>query len=130
MTVVYIMAVITTIAFPGIKLAMMNAQMARTTANARSIVIGLRAWAADNGGAFPAGETYEGEEIVSANDAFRDLLPYYIDTEAIFAVSRSNYGKQADNRIEEWDEVLEPGENHFAYIAGLSDTSRSNWPLV
>jgi prepilin-type N-terminal cleavage/methylation domain-containing protein len=130
MTVVSIMAVLTTIAFPGIKLAMMNAQMARSTANARSIVMGLRAWAGDNQGVFPVEETYEGEEIVSSNDAFRDLIPYYIDTEAIFAVARSNYGKQADNRIEELDEILEPGENHFAYVAGLTDTSRSNWPLV
>lgn len=130
MTVVSIMAVLTTIAFPGIKLAMINAQMARSTADARSIAIGLRSWAADNQGAFPVGETFEGEEILSSNDAFRDLVPYYIDTEAVFTVGRSNYGKTADNRIEEVDEILEPGENHFAYIAGLTDTSRSNWPLI
>ncbi|MDA9922190.1 prepilin-type N-terminal cleavage/methylation domain-containing protein [Verrucomicrobiales bacterium] len=130
MTVVAIMAVLTTVAFPGIKMAMVNAQMARSTQDARSIVMGLRSWATDNGGAFPAEETYEGDSISSSNDAFRDLVPDYIDTEAIFVVGRSNHGKSADNRIDEIDDILQPGENHFAYVAGLTDTSRSNWPLV
>jgi len=130
MTVVAIMAVLTTVAFPGIKMAMVNAQMARSTQDARSIVMGLRSWATDNGGAFPAEETYEGDSISSSNDAFRDLVPDYIDTEAIFVVGRSNHGKSADNRIDEVDDILQPRENHFANVAGLTDTSRSNWPLV
>lgn len=130
MTVVSIMAVLATISFPGIQIAMTNAQLARTTAHVRSIAMGLRGWAADNEGVFPAGEDFYGEEITSSNDAFRDLLPDYIDNEQIFAVARSAWGPSADNRIDDRAEVLEPGENHFAYIAGLHDTSRSNWPLV
>lgn len=130
MTVVAIMAVLTTVAFPGIKMAMVNAQMARSTADARSIAMGLRSWATDNDGNFPVGETFEGEPISSSNDAFRDLVPDYIDTESIFVVGRSNHGSRADNRIDEVDDILQPGENHFAYVAGLTDTSRSNWPLV
>jgi len=49
MTVVAIMAVLTMVAFPGIKMAMVNAQMARSTQDARSIVMGIRSWATDNG---------------------------------------------------------------------------------
>lgn len=130
MTVVSIMAVLATISFPGVKLALMNAQMTRSLANIRSIGMGLRNWATDNEGVFPAGETFLGEEIASSNDAFRVLLPDYIDNESIFVVPRSARGAAADNRIDEPEDVLRPGENHFAYIAGLHDTSRSNWPLV
>ena len=49
MTVVAIMAVLTMVAFPRIKMAMVNAQMARSTQDARSIVMGIRSWATDNG---------------------------------------------------------------------------------
>jgi prepilin-type N-terminal cleavage/methylation domain-containing protein len=130
MTVVAIMAVHTKVAFPRIKMAMVNAQMARSTQDARSIVMGLRSWATDNGGAFPAEETHEGDSISSSNDAFRDLVPNYIDTEAIFVVGCFNHGRSADNRIDEVDDILQPGKNHFANVAGLTDTIRSNWPLV
>jgi hypothetical protein len=111
-------------------MAMVNAQMARSTQDARSIVMGLRSWATDNGGAFPAEETHEGDSISSSNDAFRDLVPNYIDTEAIFVVGCFNHGRSADNRIDEVDDILQPGKNHFANVAGLTDTIRSNWPLV
>jgi len=49
MTVVAIMAVLTMVAFPRIKMAMVNAQVARSTQDARSIVMGIRSWATDNG---------------------------------------------------------------------------------
>lgn len=130
LTVVSIMAILGTIAMPAMRTGLTNAQMARTTANARSIALGLRTWAADNGGAFPAEEDLEGNPISSANDAFRTLVPYYIDSEKIFSLKRSARGKEADERKEDISEILEAGENHFAYIAGLSDTSQTSWPLV
>jgi|GEM_PF-965522 len=130
MVVVSIMALLSAIAFPSMRSAMINAQMARSTHDVRSIVMGLRSWATDHDGVFPFGETPSGDEIATANDAFRLLIPYYIDNEKIFTVSRSAWGRQADNRIEDDAEILEPGENHYGYVAGLLDTSRSNWPLV
>jgi prepilin-type N-terminal cleavage/methylation domain-containing protein len=130
LTVVSIMAILGTIAMPALRTGITSAQMARTTANARSIALGLRTWAADNGGVFPAGEDVEGNPITTSNDAFRSLIPYHIDSEKVFAVSRSAWGKEADGRMADVSEILEPGENHFAYIAGMSDTSQSSFPLV
>lgn len=130
MTVVSIMAILTTVAVPSMKTAMINAQMARATANARSIVIGLRAFATDNDGMFPYFDEDSEEEFADSNEAFRTLVPYYIDSEAIFTLGRSAWGKEADNRFEEPEDRLEPGENHYAYVAGLTDTSRTGWPLV
>jgi len=45
-------------------------------------------------------------------------------------VGRSNHCRSADNRIDEVDDILQPGGNHFANVVELTDTSRSNWPLV
>lgn len=83
------MAVLATISFPGVKLVLMNAQMTRYGANIRSIGMGLRNLSTDKEGLFPAGEIFLGEKIASSNDAFRLLLPDYIDNEDIFAVSCS-----------------------------------------
>lgn len=130
LTVVSIMAILGTIAMPAMQSAMTNAQMARATANARSIAMGLRTYAADHDGVFPVEEDLEGNTISTSNDAFRALVPYYIDSEKIFALKRSAWGKEADGRQEEASEILEAGENHFAYVAGLSDTSQSSFPLV
>ncbi len=130
LTVISIMSILATISFPGIKMAMMSGQMARATSDARGICIGLRAWANDNDGLFPVGEDEEENEIATSNDAFRLLIPDYIDTERVFANGRSARGRVADNRFEELEDTLEAGENHYAYVAGLTHTSRSNWPLV
>lgn len=130
MTVVSIMAILTTVAVPSMKTAMINAQMARATANARSIVIGLRAYATDNDGMFPSFDEESEEPFADSNEAFRTLVPYYIDSEQIFTQGRSAWGKTADNRFEEPEDRLEAGENHYAYISGLTDTSRTGWPLV
>ncbi|MEM6279502.1 MAG: type II secretion system protein [Verrucomicrobiota bacterium] len=130
LTVVSIMAILGTIAMPAMQSALTNAQLARATANARSIAMGLRNYAADNEGTFPFEEDLEGNPIATSNDAFRALVPYYIDSEKIFALKRSAWGQQADGRQDDVSEILEAGENHYAYIAGLSDTSQSSWPLV
>lgn len=130
LTVISIMAILATISFPAVKMATMAGQMTRATSDARSIGMGLRAWATDSDGLFPVGEVEEGEELETSNDVFRLLIPDYVDNERIFANGRSVVGRSADNRFDEEEEVLEAGENHYAYVAGLTTTSRSSWPLV
>src|SRR5262249_46047023 len=39
-------------------------------------------------------------------------------------------GKKADNKIEPESRALERGENHWAYVSGLGETSNPSWPLV
>lgn len=130
LTVISIMALLGTIAFPAIKNAMIRAQMVRAAANVRSIVVGLRSYASDNSGVFPVGENDYEEEIATSNDAFRSLVPDYIDQERVFVEGRSAWGRDADNRMDDPAEILKPGENHYAYVMGLFDTSGSNYPLV
>ena len=131
MAVTAIIAVLSAVAFPGIKAAMRGAQMNAALQNARQIATGLRAYAADNEGAYPlAFDPDTDEEYSNSNEVFRQLIPDYLDTERVFSVAQSVWGPRADGRIDEEEERLEEGENHWAYIAGLTDTSRSDWPLV
>lgn len=130
MTVVSIMAILTAVASPGLKIAMLNAHQNAAMGNARSIALGLKTYAQDYEGVFPGFETEDGDKISTSNDAFRELIPDYIDSERVFMVRRSAWGNLADGRITEPEDRLEAGENHFAYISGLLDTSISDWPLV
>ncbi|MEO0415589.1 MAG: type II secretion system protein [Verrucomicrobiota bacterium] len=124
-----IMAVLGAIAVPGINSAVRKAQIMGAASNARQIAMGLRNYATDNEGLFPVADM-DGNEFTSSNEVFRELLPDYLDSERIFSVGRSAWGSRADNRFDEESDRVEAGENHFAYISGLTTTSRTDWPLV
>ena len=131
LTVITIISILSAAAFPGIKGAMRTAQMNAAMQNARQVATGLRNYAGDFEGIFPGSVDLETEEEFSdSNAVFRRLIPEYIDSERVFAVAGSAWGPQADGRIDEESERLKPGENHWAYIAGLTTTSRSDWPLI
>lgn len=130
LVVIAIIAVLASVATPVYITAMMNAQMAAATQNARQIGLALRLYAGDNDGAFPRDTNVYGDPIVTSNDAFRSLLPTYVDNEQIFVVARSKDGAKADSKLDPESEILKQGENHFAYVEGLNSSSNSLWPLV
>ncbi len=130
LVVISIIAILAATAVPVINGAILRGLQANALSNARQIAMALKMFANDNGGSFPSDTNSYGEKIVTSNDAFRSLVPNYTDNEQIFAVSRSKAGPKADNKTDPAQEILRPGENHFAYITGLSTTSNSNWPVV
>ena len=130
LVVISIIAILASIATPVYGLAMLNAKIGQATTNARQIGLALRMYAGDNEGAYPAGRNELDQEIVTANDAFRSLIPSYLDAETVFAISSSPVGRRADNVVSPEARILERGENHWAYVAGLSTSSNSAWPLI
>jgi prepilin-type N-terminal cleavage/methylation domain-containing protein len=125
LVVVAIIALLAGIAGPGLNMALKTARISRATADARQVGLALRGYAQDNDGAYP-----EGKDITNSNQAFRELFPTYMQVESNFAVASSPVGKSADNKIEPETRALERGENHWAYVAGLNDTSHALWPLI
>jgi prepilin-type N-terminal cleavage/methylation domain-containing protein len=130
LVVISIIAILAALAMPGIQMALLIAQRSQAAANARQITLVLRMYAQDSNGNFPSGTNSYNETITTSNDAFRSLIPAYLDSEKVFVVPRSKAGPSCDNKIDPPAEILRPGENHFAYISGLNDTTNSNWPLV
>ncbi|MCB1233546.1 MAG: type II secretion system protein [Verrucomicrobiae bacterium] len=131
LTVITIITILASVSYTGVKGALYMAKMNAAMQNAKQIGNGLRAWAADYDGIFP-GEMHPvtEEEFSSANDVFAALLPSYIDTERVFPVAGCAWGSRADGRFEEESDRLKAGENHWAYVAGLTTTSMSDWPLI
>jgi len=124
LVVIAIIAMLTGIAATAITNAMITGRMTRATGDARQIFVAMRMYSGDHDGAFP------GAEASNANDAFRELFPTYMQVEANFAVSGSPAGKKADNKIDPPSRALEAGENHWAYVSGLNDTSHALWPII
>lgn len=131
LTVMTIISILAAVAAPGFKMAIDGARMNQAMQHAKQIGLSLRNWATDYDEMYPAAiDPVTGDELSTSNQVFRMLLPDYIDTERVFMVGGSAWGPRADGRIDEESDRLEPGENHFAYIAGNTTTSRSDWPLV
>jgi prepilin-type N-terminal cleavage/methylation domain-containing protein len=128
--VMAIIAALAGVLMPQLKVMMMTGRMNASMQQARGIGTGLQLYAMDNDGQFPKGKNGHGQPIATSNDAFRDLVPDYIDDERPFVVAGSAWGAKADNKMDSPSQILVPGENHYAYIAGLSSSSRSGWPLV
>ncbi len=130
LVVISIIAILASIAAPVYQAAILNARITHSVVDARSVGLALRLYSNDNNGAFPNGKNDYNEEIVTSNDAFRSLFPTYLQNETIFTVPTSKAGPKADNKIAPANAILERGENHWAYIAGLNSSSDSNWPLI
>ena len=91
----------------------------------------LNAWSLDNSGAFPKGD--------SANLAFRELFKRDLGADEMqFYIANDFYHDSAPDkkpdgdkgRDPEYAQALEPGENAFAYVSGLSSADDGRLPLV
>ncbi len=130
LVVIVIIGILVGISVPVYTTAIKTARMATSMQNGRQIALALRMYANDSNGQYPATNTAAGNPILTSNDAFRDLLPAYLDNEQVFVTPPSKTGAKCDNKIEPAQECVKAGENEFAYIEGLTTTSPSSWPLL
>ena len=130
LVVISIIAILAGLSMPVYTKIIMNGREADAMNSARQIGLGLRLYANDYDGSYPTKKNSYGEAIKTSNDVFRSLVPTYVDNEKVFAVTSSKAGLGADNDISDAAHSVAPGENHWAYIDGLSQTSNSNWPLI
>lgn len=91
----------------------------------------LIAYALDNGNAFPVGET--------ANLAFRELfkksygadeMQFYIQGDAYHKEAKDKKPDNDKGREPDFAQALEPGENAFAYVSGLTQSDEGRIPII
>lgn len=95
---------------------------------ARGIVMCVRIWANDHSGKYPDSIL---DENATANMAFRELFKSdIILDERIFRGERSPFIPDGEiGSSPEYAKALEPGENHWMLVAGLSNASPGRTPL-
>jgi hypothetical protein len=109
-----------------------SGQFSQIMAQASSLSKALYHYGEDHEGRFPVGRD-------GATHAFRELIAGgYLTDETLFFVPGSAWHEEAplrrpDNDIgtkPDFAQALERGENHWAYVSGLTTESASNLPLI
>ena len=149
LVVIAIIAILASIALPAFSSVQERAKQTKDLSNGKQIALALKQFALDNNGEFPNKQygtgaspgDYATATVLAAgnssNDAFRWLLPTYVNSEDIFIVPGAIYSKLgADNVLDTvygtpaTPGTLVPGENAYAYVTNLNDTSNPQFPLL
>lgn len=99
-----------------------------TLTTGQGIFMGIKTWARENEGKYP--DSILGEKATS-NMVFRELFKSdVLLNECVFRTARSPYIPDGEIGSEpDYAKALEPGENHWMLVAGLSNASPGRTPL-
>ncbi len=132
LVVISIIAILASIAVPVFGKAQESATRTKALSNGKQIGLACRLFSQDYNGLFPqyTDPVKKTGEPTDSNVLFATLIPDYCADETIFTIPKSAYSKRgADGNIT-GAKALETGENAWAYMLDLSDTSNSRWPLI
>ncbi len=147
LVVIAIIAILASIALPVFSSVQERGKQTKDMSNGKQIALALRQFALDNNGQFPdkiyvdINTSYNDPAAVAvaagstSNDVFRWLFPTYTTSEDIFVVPGSTFSPNGANNIIDnagapSGNTLAAGENAYAYVAGLNDTSNPQLPLI
>ena len=137
LVVISIIAILAGIALPVFGEVKIRGDQTKALSNAKQIGTACKIYAVDFNGAFPqytdlALKT-EATTGAYSNAILSTLIPDYLPEKSIFAIGKSKYCKNAGSATATSSaniNKLGAGENEWAYVCGLTDTSYARWPLI
>ncbi len=135
LVVITIIAILAGIALPVFNSVTEKGAQTKALSNAKQIGLACKLFSGDNDGNFPQTGTKEtptfGTAPGNANIAYKLLVPEYVPSENIFYIAKSKWSPNApDENVTDAAATLKAGENHWAYVPLLTDTSNPNFPLI
>lgn len=136
LVVISIIAILAGFALPAFANVQIKSRQTKSLNNAKQIGLACKAFAIDFNGQYPTkkldtNNRQTQNDVANANEAFGQLLPDYLATEQCFFLAKSAFTRiQPDERFSSDAEKLVQGENAYAYVLNLSDTSPATWPLI
>lgn len=137
LVVITIIAILAGIALPVYNNVTEKGQQTKALSNAKQIGLACKLFAGDNDGNFPQSGTKDAllfgsaNKPIDSNTAFKLLVPDYVASESIFYVAKSAWTPVTpDENTRQPADTLKAGENHWAYVPLLTDTSNPNFPLL
>ncbi|HYR59557.1 MAG TPA: type II secretion system protein [Chthoniobacteraceae bacterium] len=131
LVVISIIAILASLALPVFSQVQERGQQTKALNNARQVGLACKLFAQDYNGSYPMYTdpvTKQGQAS-DASEALQTLVPDYIPDKGVFSIPKSAYCKNSGRSGTKPTE-LGPGENEWAYVVGLSDTSNARFPLI
>ena len=132
LVVISIIAILAGIALPVFGEVQIRGAQTKALSNAKQVGLACKLFAQDYDGNFPlwTDPATKNGDPTDANAALQVLIPDYIPDKGVFAIPKSAYCKNVGKGGSGTSTKLGAGENEWAYVIGLSDTSNSRFPLL
>jgi prepilin-type N-terminal cleavage/methylation domain-containing protein len=145
LVVITIIAILASIALPAFTSVQQRGKQTKALSNGKQIALALRLFAGDHDGTYPSyvvdangvPTSTPPTNVASSNDAFCQLFPTYLKSEAIFYVGGSAWcsANPPDELTDATLTVpstntLKTGENEWAYVLALTDTFNPSVPMI
>ena len=137
LVVISIIAILASMAIPAAMGVIEKGKQAQDMNNARQVGIAIKSWAIDHDGTYPYAKNQDGTttgtpaDADNSNDALANLVPNYTPNEKTFWNSSNPYCNLLPPDEKFGDGVtLSGGENGYAYVNKLNDSSNPNYPLL
>lgn len=132
LVVISIIAILAGIALPVFGEVQVRGAQTKALSNAKQVGLACKLFAQDYDGNFPlwTDPANKTGTPTDANAALQVLIPDYIPDKNVFAIPKSAYCKNVGKGGAGTQTTLDAGQNEWAYVIGLSDTSNSRFPLL
>lgn len=130
LVVITIIAILASLSMGAIGKMQEKGQITKAINNCRQIILSIKLYASDEGGRYP--DQASGAEASTSNDAFRQLfIAGATQDEKFFGCGASPFIPDGNiGTAPEYTDAVKAGENHWAMMKGLSDSSPGGIPLV
>ncbi len=130
LVVISIIAILAGIALPVFGEVQIRGAQTKALSNAKQVGLACKLFAQDYNGNFPLYTNIDNktEGSSDSNGILSTLIPDYIPEKSVFAIPKSAYCTGVGRGGNPDD--LGAGENEWAYVKGLSDTSNARFPLL
>jgi len=133
LVVISIIAILAGIALPVFGEVQVRGAQTKALSNAKQVGLACKLFAGDYNGSFP----YFTDPVnrtgtpTDSNAVLQTLIPDYLPDKGVFSIPKSAYcKKRGGGGGGDAASRLEAGDNEWAYVVGLSDTSNASFPLL
>jgi len=135
LVVISIIAILAGIALPVFGEVQVRGAQTKALSNAKQVGTGCKLFAMDYQGNFPQwpkgadGAPDKAGTATDSNAVLETLIPDYLPDKGVFSIPKSAYCKVTSDSATERLKLV-AGDNEWAYVTNLSDTSNSRFPLI
>lgn len=134
LVVISIIAILAGIALPVFSEVRVRGDQTKALSNGKQVGTACKLFAMDYNGNFPyfLDPVERRGEPQDANRVLQTLIPDYLPDKGVFSIPHSAYCKKRASAAggELQQTKLDAGDNEWAYVAGLSETSNARFPLL